>query len=508
MKFRSFGPSSSVHFMKRGTLFAFICAFLVGAMAVTLVVSAFAYPQVFRQIFFESKLPGWNLAGDDEKSNAEIVTQTNTAVVTVIAMRAVSSDNTVRANGAGDNGTQPDTSVQRGTGTGFFIDAAGFLVTNEHVIRNADRIRVRLADGREYKATVQGADAATDIALLKIEAGDLSTLALADSDAVRVGDSVIAIGNPLEYEHSVTAGIVSAKGRKVYGDQPFEDFIQTDAAINRGNSGGPLLNKSGEVVGVNTVIRVDSRGISFAVPSNVVKRVVEQLRTTGAVARGYLGLRPETLTQEFREGLGLGNLQGVLVAYVSPDTPAARAGLQAYDVITNLDNRPLAHADDFFGFVASSQPRQQIVVGLVRAGQKMSLHVTLDRRPPDASERQNESRPAIQKTNLPLGFSVRELSPETVQAANGNSGSGKTSEEPQVKSGVVVSEIDPLGPAAEMRWLSGQVIIEANRQPVRNLEDFNRITASLRDGSALVLRVILPNQRESRLVALRTSDAR
>ena len=480
----------------------------------TLVTASFLRPQAFRRIFFDLKLPGWKLAGDEGKSNAEIVTQTNQAVVTIIAMRAVTNVSTSQTNSVGsggntgstgDGGSPSETSVQRGTGTGFFIDAAGLIVTNEHVIRNADRIRVRLADGREYKATVQGADAATDIALLKVDAGKVSALVLADSDALRVGDSVIAIGNPLEYEHSVTAGIVSAKGRKVYGDQPFEDFIQTDAAINRGNSGGPLLNKSGEVVGVNTVIRVDSRGISFAVPSNVVRRVVEQLRATGMVARGYLGLRPETLTEEFREGLGLGSMQGVLVAYVSPDTPAARAGLQAYDVITNLDDRSLTHADDFFSFVANSQPQQQIIVGLVRAGQKITMQVTLDRRPPDANERQNESRPAIQKTDLPLGFSVRELSPEAVQAASRN---GKTGEEPHVQSGVVVSEIDPLGPAAEMRWLSGHVIIEANRQPVRNLEEFNKLTANLRAGSALVLRVMDPSQRETRLVALRVGEGR
>lgn len=487
--------------MKRSILFAFLAALMVGTTAVTLVVAAFVRPQAFRQIFFESKLANWSLNSNDDKSNAEIVTESNQAVVTVIAMRAVSNDSGSRTNNATDPGTTPESSIQRGTGTGFVIDPSGFIVTNEHVIRNADRIRVRLTDGRERKATVQGSDPATDIALLKIEADNLTILALGDSDELQVGDPVIAIGNPLEYEHSVTAGIVSALGRKVYGDQPFENFIQTDAAINRGNSGGPLLNKSGEVVGVNTVIRADSRGISFAVPSNVVKRVVEQLRTAGFVARGYLGLRPETLTPEFREGLGLGNLQGVLVAYVSPDTPASRAGLQAYDVLTSFGGQPLRHSDDFFNAVANSQPQQQVTIGLVRAGQKMNLQVTLDRRPPDAGEHQNESRPTIQKTNLPLGFSVRELPPEAVQASN------KSGEQPYVKSGVVVSEIDPLGPAAEMRWLAGHIIIEANRQPVRNLEDFKKITANLRDGSALVLRVIMPNQRESRLVALRTSDA-
>ncbi|MGE3736409.1 MAG: S1C family serine protease, partial [Blastocatellales bacterium] len=287
--------------MKRGTLFAFLCAFTVGTLALMIVTAAFVRPEIFHQIFFSPKFGSWGLGADEERSNAEIVNEANHAVVTVIAIRAV----TATEAKSGGSGSPPEGSIQRGTGTGFIIDTAGYIVTNEHVIRNADRIRVRLADGRERKAGVLGIDTATDVALLKIEADNLDVLEFADSDAVQVGDPVIAIGNPLEYEHTVTAGIVSALGRKVYGDQPFENFIQTDAAINRGNSGGPLLNKAGEVVGVNTVIRVDSRGISFAVPSNVVKQVVEQLRTTGEVARGFLGLRPETLTPEFREGLGL-----------------------------------------------------------------------------------------------------------------------------------------------------------------------------------------------------------
>lgn len=481
--------------MKRGTLFAFLCAFTVGTLAVVLVVAAFTRPQSFRQLFFSSS---FNLSGEN-KPNAEIVSEANHAVVTVIAMRAVASE------ASRTNETIPDSSIQRGTGTGFIIDEAGLVVTNEHVIRNADRIRVRLADGRERKATVQGTDTATDIALLKIEAEDLSVLAFGDSDHVRVGDSVIAIGNPLEYEHSVTAGIVSAKGRKVYGDQPFEDFIQTDAAINRGNSGGPLLNKAGQVIGVNTVIRVDSRGISFAVPSNVVRRVVEQLRETGSVARGYLGLIPETLTQEFREGLGVGNVDGVLVAFVSPGNPAARAGIQPYDVLTQFDQIPLHDADDFYAAVANSQPYQDIPIQLLRAGQKLTLYAKLDRRPLD--DRQLESRPgnqAIQKTNLPLGFAVKELSPESLRSASRH---GKD-EEIHVKTGVVISDIDPLGPAAEMRWLPGHVILEVNRQPVRNMQDFQQLTANLRDGTALVLRVVQPNQKESRLVALRVGEGR
>lgn len=489
--------------MKRGILFAFLCAFTIGTLAIVLVAAAFVRPQSFRQLLFTPKLSSWNL-DRDERSNAEIVGEANLAVVTVVALRAVGDSSKTAASN-----TQSDNSIQRGTGTGFIIDVSGLVVTNEHVIRSADRIKVRLADGRERKAFVIGTDVATDVALLKIEADHLDTIQFGDSDAVRVGDPVIAIGNPLEYEHSVTAGIVSAKGRKVYGDQPFEDFIQTDAAINRGNSGGPLLNKAGEVIGVNTVIRVDSRGISFAVPSNVVKRVVEQLQTVGVVERGYLGLMPENLTPEFREGLGIGNLEGVLVGFVSPDRPAAKAGIQAYDVLTHFNKQRLEDSNDFYSAVANGQPGQEVEIALIRNGQQMTLKAKLDRRPPD--DRQLDSRQGnqtIQKTNLPLGFAVKEFSPELLQASKDGTGKDGTADAIQVKSGVMISDIDPLGPAAEMRWLPGNVIIEVNRQPVHNLEEFQKATANLRDGTALVLRIIQPSQKESRLVALRVGESR
>ena len=283
-------------------------------------------------------------SGDFGGTNADVVEKANPGVVTVVATRAIPTGEDAVAGEAAQEGR-----VQRGTGAGFIVDPEGYIITNQHVVANADRIRVKLHDGRTQAATVMGADNATDLALLKIAINDLTPLRLGDSDALRVGDSVIAIGNPLEYERSVTAGIVSALGRKVYDAEPFESFIQTDAAINRGNSGGPLLNRRGEVIGVNTVIRSDGRGISFAVPSNVVKRVVTHLRAQGYVARGYLGLTPVSITPELREGLDLGGLQGVVVADVSNDFPAERVGIRPYDVITNFNGRPITQADDFFG---------------------------------------------------------------------------------------------------------------------------------------------------------------
>ncbi|HEY6402805.1 MAG TPA: trypsin-like peptidase domain-containing protein, partial [Blastocatellia bacterium] len=339
---------------KRGFLYAFLCAVVVSAFALALITASFARPSVFQSVLFGQGNWGRGLArGDFGGSNADLVTRANPGVVTVVATRAIPAGEDTGAGEAPKEGR-----VQRGTGAGFIVDVdpegLGLVVTNQHVIVNADRIRVKLYDGRTQAATLVGADNATDLALLKIAMDDLTPLRLGDSEALRVGDSVIAIGNPLEYERSVTAGIVSALGRKVYEAEPFESFIQTDAAINRGNSGGPLLNKRGEVIGVNTVIRSDGRGISFAVPSNVVKRVVAQLSVQGYVARGYLGLTPVSLTPELREGLGLGDLQGVVVADVSNNFPAERAGIRPYDVVTNFNGRPISQADDFFACVANS----------------------------------------------------------------------------------------------------------------------------------------------------------
>lgn len=482
--------------MKRGIFFAFLCAMVVGATALALVIAAFARPEVFRRLIVSPALV--RAGGEANKSNAEIVAEANQGVVTIIATRALSQP---QATPIGDTDAPSENNVQRGTGAGFVIDEAGFIVTNEHVIKDADRIRVKLSDGRERRATVQGADPATDLALLKIEADDLTVLSLGDSDAARVGDPVIAIGNPLEYEHSVTSGIISALGRKVYNDKPYENFIQTDAAINRGNSGGPLLNRAGEVIGVNTVIRVDGRGISFAVPSNVVKQVVAQLRAHGYVARGYLGLRPENLSDDFREGLGLQEQQGILVADVAAGKPAARAGVQAYDVITHLDGHPLRHKDDFFALVAGKLPQQQIELALVRSGQPLKVYATLELRPDNVVGQTQGVRPVAQKTGLSLGFAARDIAPELLrELASDKTGAA-------INSGVVVTEVDPLGVAAS-QLSTGNIIIEANRQPIRNLEDFQRVTAALQQGSVLVLRIVFGPQQDRRLVALRVGEDR
>jgi len=485
---------------KRGLFFAFLCAAVVGATAFALVIASFARPDVFQSILLGRRGLGPSLAkGNIGGSNADVVAEANPGVVTVVATRAIQTEEV--ADG--------ESRVQRGTGAGFIVDPEGLIVTNNHVIVNADRIRVKLHDGRTLVATVIGVDNATDLALLKIAANKLETLHLGDSDALRVGDPVIAIGNPLEYERSVTAGIVSALGRKVYETEPFENFIQTDAAINRGNSGGPLLNQRGEVIGVNTVIRSDGRGISFAVPSNVVKRVVSQLRANGYVARGYLGLTPASLTPELREGLRLGDLQGVVVADVSINLPAARAGIQPYDVITHFNGRSIKGANDFFTCVANTAPQQKVEIAVVRGGQTMKFYPTLEQRPSDVAANSPKVRPASDKRGqaggknigLLLGFSVRENTPEALRELR----VGKMSDE--ITGGVLVSEVDPLGPASDSRLSAGYIILEANRRPIRCLEDFQKATAHLREGDILVIRFTSPYQRAIQFAAIKVGES-
>ncbi|MGH9843016.1 MAG: trypsin-like peptidase domain-containing protein [Blastocatellia bacterium] len=474
-----------------------MCATVVGITALVLVAASFTRPRAFQSFFMGQRESAAGGRAADLSSNAEIVERANHGVVTVVAVRSLKPGEKAAGAPVGRN----EGNVQRGTGTGFIIDEAGLIVTNEHVIKDAERIRVKLADGRELTAAVIGSDRATDLALLKIDAPDLFPLALGDSGDMRVGDPVIAIGNPVEYERTVTAGIISALGRKVYGKEPFEDFIQTDAAINRGNSGGPLLNRLGEVIGVNTVIRIDASGISFAVPSNVVNRVVAQLRAFGQVSRGYLGLTPVGLTPEFREGLGLGDLQGVLVADVAPDLPAARAGIQPYDVVTHFDSRPIRHTNDFFTLVANTPPRQQVELAVIRNGQRLTLRATLDQRPVREEISDAEARPVIEKMNRQpeptLGFTVRENTPQVLREMR----LGKLDE--TIAGGVVVSEVDPLGPAADSRLAVGHIIVEANRQPIHTLEDFQKMISQLHPGSVIVIRYTPPNQRSLSMAAIR-----
>ena len=271
--------------------------------------------------------------------------------------------------------------VERGTGSGVIISADGYILTNHHVIDGAEEIKVALTDRRTFDARVIGSDPPSDLALLKIDANDLATLALGDSDRVEVGDVVLAVGNPLGLQQSVTAGIISAKNRSTgLSDGSFEDFLQTDAPINQGNSGGALINTIGELIGINSQILSPTGGnigIGFAVPSNMAKGVIEQLRANGAVRRGQLGVVVQALTTEIAQRMNLREPRGVLVAQVQPDSPAARAGLRQGDVITNFNGEAVNESNELRNRVANTAPGTEVTLTVMRDGGEQQIRATL-----------------------------------------------------------------------------------------------------------------------------------
>jgi len=275
-----------------------------------------------------------------------------------------------------------DGGVMLGTGTGFVVTSDGQIVTNAHVVGGADKVTVKFEDGRKFDAKIVGVDDATDIAVVKIDAKGLPTLSFGDSSALKVGESVVAIGNPFGLGNTVTTGIVSALGRDINAG-PFDNFIQTDAAINKGNSGGPLLNEAGEVVGINTAIfspTGGSVGIGFSVPSDLAKTVVADLADDGTVERGYLGVRIGPVSEEVATALGLGEASGTMVMAVDNGTPAAKAGLTKGDIILKVDGKPVANPRDLTRLIAGDAPGIKVVLHLLRAGKAIDVSVILGNR--------------------------------------------------------------------------------------------------------------------------------
>jgi serine protease Do len=371
---------------------------------------------------------------------------------------------------------------RRGAGTGFIIDEAGYILTNHHVIETADRINVRLADGRALRAERVGSDPDTDIALIKVTSPrPLPHAPLGDSDALRVGEWVLAIGNPLAYEHTVTVGVVSFIGRKLF-DSSLDRYIQTDAAINFGNSGGPLINARGEVIGINAAISSRASNIGFAVPINQASAILPQLRENGRVSRGYIGVALRDVDADLQKSLGLASSAGALVQDVTASSPGARAGLRPYDVIVAVDGKPVVHNDELIQNVSSRQPGTMTTLQVMRDGRALNVTVKLAERP--LRERQLP-REATQPSSNPgpaLGLSVREIDPEFAQRFN----------LPKGLEGVIVSRVDPMSPAFDADIERGHVLLEINRQPVRSIEDYRRLTARARSGEVLALYLFKP----------------
>ena len=372
--------------------------------------------------------------------------------------------------------------VPVGQGSGFIYSPDGHIITNHHVVSEADNIVVTLTDGREFEATVVGSDADTEIAVIKIEAEGLPTLTLGDSDNLRVGEWVLAIGNPFGLSHSVTAGIVSARGRSevnVRSEGFLADFIQTDAAINPGNSGGPLLNLDGDVVGLNTAILSRSggyMGIGFAIPINMVKYVTTQLIENGKVIRGYVGIRIQNLDPEMSQ-YWKGVDQGVLVIQVMPDTPAAAMDVRGDDVIIALNGKPVADAGAFKSRVSIIAPGQTANLTIMRDGEKIEKAVVVAAFPDDLQASAAPPEKGMGK-NDDLGISVQELTPELAEDF------GYTGVE-----GVLITEVAPNSAAAFANLREGALIQEVNRTPVGNVEEFNAALADSESQRSVLLRV-------------------
>lgn len=387
---------------------------------------------------------------------------------------------------------------RQGAGSGFIIDADGYIITNHHLVDGAERIVVSLADGRVFRAELVGADPAIDIALLKIgRAPDLPVAPLGDSDTLRVGEWVCAIGNPLGYVHSVTVGVVSFIGRKLF-DRSLDDYIQTDAAINFGNSGGPLINSRGEVVGINSAISSRANNIGFAVPINQARAILPQLKARGRVSRGFIGIMLTDVTPELQRSLGLSVSRGALVQDLTPNSPGERAGLRPYDVITGVDERDIWSNDELIREIAARQPGSAAKLKVVRDGRGRDVLVKLAERPvreEDTDAQPASGRSAAASPRTParrVGLEVRELDLPFVRRLS----------PPGSLRGVLISRIDPAGPAFGSNLRRGYVIMEINRQPVSSVSDFDRVVSAAGAGDVLAFYVYDPSLRQRSLVTV------
>jgi serine protease Do len=404
-----------------------------------------------------------------------------------------------RQNGGGD---APKPRKATSLGSGFIIDPAGYIVTNNHVIENADEITVTTHDNEEFKAKLIGADEKTDLALLKIEAGKpLPFVNWGDSDAMRIGDWVLAIGNPFGLGGSVTAGIVSARQRDINAG-PYDDFLQTDASINRGNSGGPMFNMDGGVVGINSAIYSPSGGsvgIGFAIPSNLAKPVIDQLRQYGHPRRGWIGVRIQSVSPELAEGLHLPNAKGALIASVTPGGPAEQAGIKQGDVVLKFDGHDVSEMRGLPRIVAETPVAKSVDVVVWRKGKEVSVSAKVGEYPENEDEATAESAP---KPDTPtdhgnridsLGLDLASLDEKSRQKY----GLGDDTE------GVLVVDVDKAGPAAEKDLRAGDVIVEVDQKAVKAPGDVQDRVKAAQDNGYRVVTLLVNRKGDFQWVAVK-----
>lgn len=390
---------------------------------------------------------------------------------------------------------------RKGAGTGFLIDTEGHILTNHHVIDRADRISVRLTDGRTLRARIVGSDPDTDIALIKVDADrPLPAAPLGNSDTLRVGEWVCAIGNPLAYEHTVTVGVVSYIGRKLF-DRSLDNYIQTDAAINFGNSGGPLINGRGEVIGINAAISSRASNIGFAVPVNQAAAILPQLKANGRVSRGYIGVALTDVDPDLQQSLRLPRGAGALVQDVTSGSPGDRAGLRTYDLIIGVEGEAVTANDELIRRVSAEAPGTIVRLDVLRDGRPLNVAVKLAERPgrgegtlPAAPPPDERPLPSSAAQAGGIGLTVADLG-RPLRLRN---------DLPRDMQGVLVTRVEPMSPGFDADIERGYVVLEINRRPVTSVAEYRRLMAAARPGEVLAFYVYVPafEQRALRTVRI------
>jgi len=369
----------------------------------------------------------------------------------------------------------------RSLGSGVIITKDGYILTNNHVVSGAEKLSVVIGDKKRYEANIVGTDPPTDVAVIKIDGYNLPAASLGNSDEVKVGQWVIAVGNPFQLMHTVTAGIISAKGRSSVGLADYEDFIQTDASINPGNSGGALADLDGNVIGINTAIASPSGGnigIGFAIPINMAKKVMEQLIAKGKIERGYMGLYLQDIDEDLAKALKLEKTEGVLVADVVPDGPAAKAGIKRGDIIVEIEGQKVENGTQLKNIIATTTPKTGVKIGLLRNGRRMKVEVILEERPEEHGGQGAEEREPQEKVSRKLGLAIQTLTPDIAQQL------GYINDR-----GVIVVDVAPGSPADDAGLQRGDLIKEVNRVKVESVSDFEREAIKLKNGDVAALLV-------------------
>ena len=367
---------------------------------------------------------------------------------------------------------------QQAAGSGVIMTSDGYILTNHHVVDSATRVRVVLSDKREFDAKVVGTDSDADIALIKVDATGLPAVTIGDSSRVEVGDVALAIGNPFALGQTVTMGIVSALGRTGLGIEKFENFIQTDAAVNPGNSGGALVNTRGELIGINTAILSESggnQGIGFAIPSNMARSLMNQIKDHGQVTRGYIGIVPQDLTPQLASSFGVKDTRGALVSFVQDSSPAANAGMQQGDVIREVNGAAINDTGELRNRIADVEPGSTLTMKVLRNGTEKTLSVKVASRPVESASKAAPSVPEAGASSK-LGLSIQDLNPQMAKQLG-------------LPAGVVVTQVQPDSPAADAGIKRGDVVQEVNRQPVKSASDFrNALSQSAKTVLLLIRR--------------------